>query len=76
MFVFLFTHFLQALNGYIKLPFKTKKFTVKNIVRSQKAAQSASHRLLRCQVVLTKRLFHVLSEIELSAFEFLTFVLV
>ena len=37
-------------------------------------AQSTSHRLLRCQVVLTKRLFKVLSEIEFSAFEFLSLI--
>ena len=32
--------------------------------------QSTSHRFSRCQVVLTKILFQVLSEIELSGFEF------
>ena len=30
---------------------------LENIARSQNAAQSTSHRLLRCQVVFTKRLF-------------------
>ena len=45
-----------------------------NIARSQNAAQSSSHRLLRCQVVLAKRLLLVLSEIELSEFEILSFV--
>ena len=38
-------------------------------MRSQKAAQTTSHGLLRCQDVLVKRLFKVLSE-----FEFLSFV--
>ena len=42
----------------------------KNIARLQNAAQSTSHRLSRCQVVLTKRLFKVLSDIDLSEFEF------
>ena len=44
---------------------------VKNIARLQNAAQSTSHWLSRRQVVLTKRL---LPEIELSEFEFLSFV--
>ena len=35
-----------------------------NIVRSQNAAQSTSHWLLRCQVVFTKWFFKVLSEID------------
>ena len=40
----------------------------------QNADQSTSHPLLRCQVVLTKRQFQVLSEIELSEFELLSFI--
>ena len=42
----------------------------KNIERLQNAVLSSSHRLSRCQVVLTKKLFSVLLELELSEFEF------
>ena len=42
----------------------------RNIARSQKDAQSTSHRLSMCQVVHNKRLFKVLSESEFSGFNF------
>ena len=35
----------------------------------QNAAQNTSYQLLMCQVVLTKTLYKVLSEIELSGFQ-------
>ena len=38
--------------------------TKQNIARLQKAALSTSHRLMRCQIILTKRIFKVMSEIE------------
>ena len=64
--------------GHINRPTKKKKKGMlkleENIAGSQKAAQSTSHRLSRSQVVLTKRLFKVLSELELSALEFLSCV--
>ena len=45
----------KQLNGEIKIK------QTKNIARSQYAARSKSHRLSRCQFVLTKRVFKVLS---------------
>ena len=47
----------------------SEKKNKKNVGWWQNAAQSASYQLSRCQVILTKRLFNVLSEIELSEFE-------
>ena len=46
---------------------KIQRFSEENIARLQMAALSTSHRLSRFQIVLTKRLFFALSEIE---FEF------
>ena len=46
---------------------------IKNIARSQKAANSTFHRMLRCQVVLTKRLLKFgqkLSFVRILVFEF------
>ena len=51
-----------------------KSRLIKNSSILQKAALSTSHRLLRCQVVLTKRLFKVLKLSIVRIFVFLSFV--
>ena len=50
-----------------------KKKNKKKIARSQNGFQCTFYPLSRCQVVFTKRLFKVLSGIELSGFEVLKF---